>query len=641
MTEIHTTSKGLVAELRSFEEQWFSFEGGYTDDAPTPSLETGDFDFEPIKELLNSSRLGIMCTLPRYIKGVSQYKMPAEYTIVNLNPELEDDFQFDQETCTLLIENPSEWTIEIRPLDDNGPSVKHSFKPTGKGGKVWLAHKSYPVDDYSVNLPEEYGSYTMDCFRTHVDFYENERLVGRVPVRYQLHKLFPFDNNQVSVLRGDSVIFLPTPYLHQDSLKWFSSDNVEAAQHVPHKIGETTYYLKGWCRDKEQWMQVIDDNEDPVTWNINVTDWDFQAIIDSISFQPSGDEKGIFITGKWDVKGKLPSTIRRDMVIAGCMDGFSVEIRSHTIDIRCDATNGYSASVRFQIDGFDDLANRTFEFPSERDFGVEALDCIAIKLITRDGNIIGIDYDTTKLPEGLTKSIILTIGANYSIEISLHEHKTVRLSSTIQTASIVAEASWHPYSRVIKQQLTMVTEKTTQPSPYALGEHKKYLAWHPELVFLSNQAPTRGILEHRLVSVNTELELDGIQDATVRPLIFQFHEGEETTVHKLTPFDSTYEEPQPYCIVYNEFDENLAYLQLKDKELLDIEFNDDFEIGPNGGLTFRKSGHYIYARQPTGYVHFDVDTPKQRMTGNHEPIVDEDNWYFGRRYYTVVIIEVV
>ena len=641
MTEIHTNSKGLVAELRSFEEQWFSFEVGYTDDAPTPSVETGDFDFEPIKELLNMSRLGMVCSLPRYVKGVSQYKMPVEYTIVNLNPELEAEFQFDQETCTLLVEDPCEWTVEIRPLDENGASEKHSFKPTGKGGKVWLAHKSYPVHDYSLNLPEEYGNYTMDCFRTHVDFYENERLVGRVPVRYPMQELFYFDDNQVSVLGGDSVISLPTPIMHQDSLKWFSSDNLEVTQHLPHKIGETTYYLKGWCRDKKQWIQVIDDNEDPVTWNINVTDWDFQAIIDSISFQLSGDEKGILITGDWDVKGKLPSTIRWDMVIAECMDGFSVEIRSHTIDIRCNATNGYSTPVEFQIDGFNDVAIRTFEFPSQSDFGAEEFDCITIKLITRDGNIIGIDYDTTKLPEGLTKSIMLSIGANYSIEISLHEHKTVRLSSPIKTASIVAEASWHPYGRVIKKQLTMVTEKATQPSPYALGEHKKYLAWHPELVCLSNQAPTRGTLEHRLVSVNTELELDGIQDATLRPLIFQFHEGEETTVHKLTPFDSTYEEPQPYCIVYDDFNENLAYLQLKNEELRDIEFNDDFEIGPNGGLTFRKSGHYIYARQQTGYVYFDVNTPKQRMTGNHEPIVDEDKWWFGRRYYTVVIIEVV
>ena len=167
--------------------------------------------------------------------------------------------------------------------------------------------------------------------------------------------------------------------------------------------------------------------------------------------------------------------------------------------------------------------------------------------------------------------------------------------------------------------------------------HNEYLTWHPKLVDLINQTSTKDPLEHRLVSVNTELELDGIHEASLRPLIFQFHKGGDTTVHKLTPFDSTYEEPQPYCIVYDEFDEDLVNLQLNDDELQGIEFNADFQIGPNGGLMFRKSGHYICAIQPTSYVL----RPKGRTTGDHEPIVDIDKWYFGRRYETVVIIEVV
>jgi hypothetical protein len=649
MTEIRTAAKDLVAELSSFEEQWFSFESGFTDDAPTPSLEIGDFDFEPIKGLLNGLRLGRVCTLPRYLKGVSQYKTPVEYTIVNLTPDLEHKFDFSKEGCTLLVEELCDWKVEIRPCGEVGASVQHSFKPTGRRGGVWLAHKSYPQHgDYIVNLPEEYGEYTMDCFRSHVDLFENERLVDRVPVRYSLEELFPFDKNQVSMLKGDSVFSLPTPIMHQNSLRWFSSNNVEVAHHVPRDVDETTYYLKGWCKDEEQWMQVIDDNENPVTWNINVTDWDFQAIIDSIRFQVSGDAQGIFLRGEWEIKGKLPSTIRWSMVASESRDGFSVEIRRNTIDIRCNATNGYSTPVEFKIDGFDDVANRTFEFPSQVDFGAEALDCIAITLITRDGNIIGIDYDATKIPEGLTKMIHLWVGENYSIEIYPDEHKTVRLSSPIQAASVLAEASWHPYGRVIKQELTMVNEKATQPSAYALGKHNRYLTWHRKLVELINQTPTEDPLEHHLVSMNTELELDGIHEATIRPLLFQFHEDGETTVHKLTPFNSTYETLQPYCIVYNENDESLAVLRLNDDELCDIEFNDDFEIGPNGGLMFRKSGHYIYATQPKGYVYFDVDTPKQRMTGNHEPIVDyslynasNGNGGFGRRYTKVVCIEVV
>ena len=111
-----------------------------------------------------------------------------------------------------------------------------------------------------------------------------------------------------------------------------------------------------------------------------------------------------------------------------------------------------------------------------------------------------------------------------------------------------------------------------------------------------------------------------------------FQEISIDKINKITGMDITF--------VTNTDSDTEALALLKELGL-PFKKNDDFEIGPNGGLTFRKSGHYIYARQPTGYVHFDVDTPKQRMTGNHEPIVDEDNWYFGRRYYTVVIIEVV
>ncbi|MDA8839614.1 hypothetical protein N9N14_03945 [Candidatus Poseidonia alphae] len=640
MTEIRTVAKGMVAELRAFEEQWFNFEPGFTDDAPAPSLEIGEFDFDPIKELLNSLRLGRVCTLPRYLKGVSQYKTPVEYTIVNLTPDLEHKFDFSKEGCTLLVEELCDWKVEIRPCGEEGASVQHSFKPTGRRGGVWLAHKSYSRHgDYIVNLPEESGEYTMDCFRSHVDLFENERLVDRVPVRYPLKKLFPFDKNQVSVLKGDSVLSLPTPIMHQNSLRWFSSNNVEVAHHVPREVDETTYYLKGWCRDKEQWMQVIDDNENPVTWNINVTDWDFQAIIDSIRFQPSVDSQGIFLRGEWDTKGTLPSTIQWDMIVGVSVDGFSVEFGHQTIDIRCKATDGYSTSVEFQINGFDDVANRTFEFPPERDFGAEALDCIAITLITRSGNIIAIDYDTTKLPEGLTKTIHLWVGTNHAIEIRPDEHKTIRLASPLQTASIFAKPSWHPYGRDITQVLTMVAEKATQPSPYALDTHRRHLAWHPNLLDLSNQTPTEDALEHHLVSANTELRLDGIHGASLRPLLFQFHEDGDTTVHKLTPFGSTYETPQPYCIFYNENDEDLAILRLNDDELQGIEFNDDFEIGPNGGLTFRKSGHYIYAIQPTEYIF--LDKPKKRTTGDHGPIVDVDKWYFGRRYTTVVCIEVV
>ena len=62
-------------------------------------------------------------------------------------------------------------------------------------------------------------------------------------------------------------------------------------------------------------------------------------------------------------------------------------------------------------------------FPSERDFDGEALDRIAISLISRDGNIIAIDYDTTDLPEGLTKTIHLWAGSKYAIEFALESIK--------------------------------------------------------------------------------------------------------------------------------------------------------------------------------------------------------------------------
>ena len=32
-----------------------------------------------------------------------------------------------------------------------------------------------------------------------------------------------------------------------------------------------------------------------------------------------------------------------------------------------------------------------------------------------------------------------------------------------------------------------------------------------------------------------------MHDITLRPILFQFHDDGETTVHKLTTFDSTYE----------------------------------------------------------------------------------------------------
>jgi len=636
MTEIRTVAKGMVAELRAFEEQWFNFEPGFTDDAPAPSLEIGEFDFDPIKELLNTLKLGRVCTLPRFLKGTSQYKIPAEYTIVNLNPVLDNKFQFDHEGCTLLIQELCEWTVEVLPHGEDESPIQHSFTPKGRRGGVWRANMSWSGEgDYTVDLPKDYGSYRMEHFRSHVHLYENEQLVDKVPVRYPLSALFPYDEPDVSVLRGDDKLPLPMPNLHRNSLSWFSSDNLKVTQHESLAVGETMYYLKGWCRDTEQWIQVIDIDEAPVTWPITVVDWNFQSIIDSIRFQPSVDSQGIFLRGEWDTKGALPSTIQWNMIVGISVDGFSVEFGHQTIDIRCKATDGYSTSVEFQINGFDDVANRIFEFPSERDFDAETLDCIAITLITRDGNIIAIDYDTTNLPEGLIKTIHLLAGTNHAIEIRPGEHKTVGLSSPLQTAPIFAKPSWHPYGKDIKQELTMVTEKTTQPSPYALDTHKKHLAWHPKLVDLSNQAPANDALEHYLVSVNTELELDRIHDATLRPLLFQLHEDMQTTVHKLTPFDSTYEEAQPYYIFYDENSDDLKILKINDGEF----FNADQFIGPKGGLLFSKPGHYIVAFQP--HPRENIVVGGVRYTADHGPIVDFEKWHYGRRYTTVVCIEVV
>lgn len=638
MIEIRTDAKGAVAELRSFEEQWFNFESGFTDDATTPKLENGNFDFEPIKELLNTLKLGVMCTLPPLLKGNSQYLTPVEYTIVNLTLEFEDKFRFDEEACTLLIEELCEWTVEIRPHDEQTSPVKHSFTPTGRRGGVWLAHKYYPNSgQFSADLPHEDGGYVMDHFRPYINLYENERLIDRVPVRYSLGVLFPSDNKVVSVLRGDRTLLLPTPGLHQDSLRWFTSENDQVAQHEPREVGETTFYLKGWCRDTEQWIQVMDDEEAPVTWNIIVNEWDFQSILDSIRFQLSGDEKGIFLAGKWKTEGVMPSVIRWNNVTAQASDGFSVKILKSTIEIRCNGTGGYTSSVDFKIDGFDDVANRTFAFPSERDFGGEALDRIAISLIFRNGNIIAIDYDTTDLPEGLTKTIHLWAGSNRALEVRPGEHKTVKLRSTLPTESIFAEPSWHPYGRTIKHELTTVTLKEIQPSPYQLDTHKRYLDWHPKLVSLSTQTPTDDALEHHLVSVNTELELDGIHDDMLRPLLFQFHEDGQTTVHKLTPFDSTYEEPQPYYIVYDEDRDGLTALEIKGHEFLRA----DKFFGPKGGLMFSEPGHYIVAVQPHNGGSIVLGGPRNRRTADHHPIVDHDKYHYGRRYTNIVCIEVI
>lgn len=641
MIEIRTDVRGAVAELRSFEEQWFNFESGYTEDVTTPTLENGGFDFEPIKELLNTLKLGIMCTLPQLLKGDSQYKTPVEYTIVNLNPELEEKFQFNQEACTLLVEELCEWTVEIRPHNEQSSSVKHSFTPTGRRGGVWLAHKSYASSgQFSADLPNENGIYRMDHFHPYIDLYENERLIDRVPVRYRLGVLFPSDNKVVSVLRGDRTLLLPTPGLHQDSLRWFSSENHEVAQHEPREVGETTFYLKGWCRGTEQWIQVMDDEEAPVTRNIIVNEWDFQSILDSIRFQLLGDENGIFLAGKWKTKGVMPSVIRWNNVTAQASDGFSVEIFERTIEIRCNGTGGYTSSVDFKIDGFDDVANRTFAFPSERDFDGEALDRIAISLISRDGNIIAIDYDTTDLPEGLTKTIHLWAGSKYAIEIRPGEHKTVKLRKPLPTESIFAEPAWHPYGKTIRHELTTVTEKVSQPPPFALDTHKRHLAWHPKLVDLSNQTPPlphENALKQHLVSVNTELELDGIHDATLRPLLFQFHEDGQTIVHKLMPFDSTYTEPQPFYIVYDESRDDLNALRINDSE---FQSGDKF-FGPKGGLSFSEPGHYIVAVQPHDGENIVLGGPRNRRSADHSPVVDHDKWHYGRRYTKIVCIEVV
>ena len=132
-----------------------------------------------------------MCTLPRFVKGDSQYRTPVEFTIVNLNPELEAKFQFDQEASTLLIQELCEWTVEIRAIDENGTSVIHSFRPTGmEDDLVWLAHwPFYRREDLGFDR-EKYGEYQLDSFCSRIDLYEDERLVGRLPVRYPLEELF-------------------------------------------------------------------------------------------------------------------------------------------------------------------------------------------------------------------------------------------------------------------------------------------------------------------------------------------------------------------------------------------------------------------------------------------------------------------
>jgi len=632
MTKIHTEKKIFVAELRSFEEQWFNFESGFSDAVTTPTIEVGDFDYNPIKEVLDIMKFGIPCILPRFLKGDSQYKTPVEYSIVNLNPELQDKFQFDQKTCTLLVEEPLEWIVEIRPYGEENSSVQHSFKPKGRSGGVWFAHRSYSfTGNIPANLPGKNGNYEMDKFRSHIDFYENERLVDRMPVRYPLEELFPYEKNQVSMFRGDQVFCLPKPDFHHESLRWFSSENIEVTQHEPREVSNTLYYLKGWCRDTEQWIQVIDEQEAPVTWNIIVNDWSLQSIIDAIQFQFSADAQGVFWSGKWNKEGAMPSVVQLNKVTAKSNDGFSVDILEHTIEIRCTGIYGFSTSVEFQVDGFDDVAKRTFEFPPDRNFDGEALDCISITLITRDCRIVAIDYNTTDLREGLTNSIRLSVGTNYALEIYPDEHKTIQLDSALQIAPIFAEPSWHPYGWNIKHELTKVTEKVTKPSQFS-SEHKKYIAWHPELVNPSNHASHRG----HLISANTELELNDIHDIERRPILFQFHEDGQTTVYKLLPFDITYEEPQPYYIVYDEGMNDLNTLQINDDEFQ----NGEKFFGPKGGLFFDDPGHYIVAIQPSPQSNV-VLRNSGKVTANHEPLVDEENWHFGRRYTSIVCIEVV
>ena len=133
------------------------------------------------------------------------------------------------------------------------------------------------------------------------------------------------------------------------------------------------------------------------------------------------------------------------------------------------------------------------------------------------------------------------------------------------------------------------------------------------------------------------MELDGIHDATLRPLLFQFHEDGQTTVHKLMPFDSTYTEPQPFYIVYDESRDDLDALRINDSE---FQSGDKF-FGPKGGLRFSEPGHYIVAVQPHDGENIVLGGPRNRRSADRSPVVDHDKWHYGRRYTKVVCIEVV
>ena len=78
----------------------------------------------------------------------------------------------------------------------------------------------------------------------------------------------------------------------------------------------------------------------------------------------------------------------------------------------------------------------------------------------------------------------------------------------------------------------MVVEKVTQPSPYALGMHDEYLAWHPQLKGLNNQTPSELELDYHLVSVTQNWNWM-VSTILLFVHFFQFHDDGETTVHKL------------------------------------------------------------------------------------------------------------
>ena len=132
-------------------------------------------------------------------------------------------------------------------------------------------------------------------------------------------------------------------------------------------------------------IQVIDDNEMPVTWNIKV---EIGTFVITPSHSDVRATKRHFMTEMGTKESLLHYSW--NMVAAETMDGFSVEIRQDSIDIRCDATNGYSAPLSFN-QWIDDVAERTLT-PSDRDFGAEALD-IAVTFITETVTS-SIDYDT-------------------------------------------------------------------------------------------------------------------------------------------------------------------------------------------------------------------------------------------------------